>query len=103
MQQIGRAGGWDAAGAMLADAARALERAGAQCVVICANTGGVAGHRRGVADRWLPKVCALTVPYGLVRAHTSHAPSSLRSSVFGLPGFDTTRLHAEAAVSFALE
>ena len=24
-------------------------------------------------------------------------------TLFGLPGFDTTRLHAEAAVSFALE
>lgn len=29
---------WDESGAMLADAARSLERAGADCVVICTNT-----------------------------------------------------------------
>ena len=31
-------GDWDAAGALLADAARALERAGADLVVLCTNT-----------------------------------------------------------------
>lgn len=35
MQQEGR---WEAAGAMLADAARGLERAGADCLVLCTNT-----------------------------------------------------------------
>lgn len=35
MQQAGR---WDAAGEALADAARSLERAGAECLVLCTNT-----------------------------------------------------------------
>lgn len=35
MQQEGR---WDEAGALLADAARSLERGGADCVVLCTNT-----------------------------------------------------------------
>ena len=33
-----RAGRWDEAGGMLADGARALQRAGADCVLICTNT-----------------------------------------------------------------
>ena len=33
-----RAGRWDLAGGLLADGARALERAGADCVLICTNT-----------------------------------------------------------------
>jgi len=35
MQQAGR---WDEAGAALADAARSLERGGADCIVLCTNT-----------------------------------------------------------------
>lgn len=35
MQQAGR---WDEAGALLADAARRLERGGADCLVLCTNT-----------------------------------------------------------------
>jgi aspartate racemase len=35
MQQAGR---WDEAGLLLAEAARSLERAGADCVVLCTNT-----------------------------------------------------------------
>lgn len=35
MQQQGR---WDEAGVLLADAARALERGGADCIVLCTNT-----------------------------------------------------------------
>ena len=38
IEQLQRAGDWIAAGALLADAARALERADAQCVVLCTNT-----------------------------------------------------------------
>lgn len=38
IEQMQRAGDWIAAGAQLADAAAALERAGAQCVVLCTNT-----------------------------------------------------------------
>lgn len=38
VDRLQRAGDWDAAGALLADTARALEAGGAGCVVICANT-----------------------------------------------------------------
>jgi aspartate racemase len=38
VEELQRAGDWAAAGAHLADAAAALEKAGAQCVVLCTNT-----------------------------------------------------------------
>jgi aspartate racemase len=38
VERLQQAGDWDAAGALLADAARALERAGAELLLICANT-----------------------------------------------------------------
>ncbi|MBC7681448.1 MAG: aspartate/glutamate racemase family protein [Ferruginibacter sp.] len=38
IERLQHAGDWDAAGALLADAARALVRAGADCVVLCTNT-----------------------------------------------------------------
>ncbi|HEX7388196.1 MAG TPA: aspartate/glutamate racemase family protein [Castellaniella sp.] len=38
IEELQHAGDWDTAGKQLADAATALERAGAECVVICTNT-----------------------------------------------------------------
>lgn len=38
IEQLQHAGDWDAAGALLARAARALQAAGAECVVVCTNT-----------------------------------------------------------------
>jgi amino-acid racemase len=38
IERMQQAGDWAAAGALLADAARALERAGAQALVLCTNT-----------------------------------------------------------------
>ncbi|MGB6241590.1 MAG: aspartate/glutamate racemase family protein [Castellaniella sp.] len=38
IERLQHAGDWDAAGAILADAARALERAGADFLVLCTNT-----------------------------------------------------------------
>lgn len=38
VEQLQRAGAWDAAGALLADAARALHAAGAEALVLCTNT-----------------------------------------------------------------
>lgn len=38
IEELQRTAQWDAAGAQLADAARALERAGAQLLVLCTNT-----------------------------------------------------------------
>jgi len=38
IERLQQAGDWQAAGAMLADAARALERAGADFLVLCTNT-----------------------------------------------------------------
>jgi len=38
IERLQHAGDWDTAGALLADAARALERAGAEFIVLCTNT-----------------------------------------------------------------
>ncbi|MEO0972560.1 MAG: amino acid racemase [Pseudomonadota bacterium] len=38
LEELQRAGDWDAAGLMLARAATQVEAAGAECVLICANT-----------------------------------------------------------------
>ncbi len=38
IEGLQRSADWDAAGALLADAARALERGGADCIVLCTNT-----------------------------------------------------------------
>lgn len=38
IEELQHAGAWDTAGARLAQAAAALERAGAECIVICTNT-----------------------------------------------------------------
>jgi aspartate racemase len=38
MEQLQRAGDWATAGEILADAARALQAAGAECMVLCTNT-----------------------------------------------------------------
>jgi len=38
IEQLQRSGDWDTAGVLLADSARALERAGAQFLVLCTNT-----------------------------------------------------------------
>jgi aspartate racemase len=38
IEALQRSGDWDRAGALLADAARALQAAGAECVVLCTNT-----------------------------------------------------------------
>lgn len=38
VERLQHAGAWDAAGALLAASARALEAAGAECVVLCTNT-----------------------------------------------------------------
>lgn len=45
IEALQRSGDWDAAGVLLADAALALERGGADCIVLCTNTmHKVAGH-----------------------------------------------------------
>lgn len=194
MEELQRAGDWDAAGAMIVEASEALARAGAECAVICANTMHVAasrvtalpvlhigdatgaalraaGHERALllGTRYTmemvggPPPAALTstepvlgsaasgTPWPFLRDHLreehgvetdvpdaddrarlqsiiydeltqGRVEDSSREDVrrmtkghdavilgcteltlFGLPGFDTTRLHAEAAVSFALE
>lgn len=38
IEELQRAGNWTAAGALLADAARSLQAAGADCLVLCTNT-----------------------------------------------------------------
>ena len=38
IESLQRVGDWDSAGAMLASAAKSLETAGAQCLVLCTNT-----------------------------------------------------------------
>jgi amino-acid racemase len=173
LEERQRAGDWKAAGAMVADAAVALEGAGAECVVICANTMHIAagavraavpglpllhiGDATGEAVRaaGLSRVLLLGTRYTMelpflrdhLREHhgvetdvpgdTERAelqriiyeeltlgrvePASRDAvrrmcdgadgvilactelTLLGLDGFDTTRLHAEAAVSFALQ
>ncbi|MDD3519322.1 MAG: aspartate/glutamate racemase family protein [Chromatiales bacterium] len=44
IDHLQHAGEWDAAGALLADAARAIEAAGAGCVVLCTNTMHKVAH-----------------------------------------------------------
>lgn len=171
MEEHQRAGEWDAASAMVVDAAQALERAGADCVLICANTMHVAAdavrsavdlpllhigdatadavlaaglsrvtllgtrysmelpflrdHLRargvetdvpGEADRAeLQRIIYEELTRGVVEESSGEAVRRMSAgadgvilgctelTLFGLPGFDTTRLHAESAVSFALE
>ena len=38
VERLQHTGGWAASGALMADAARALQSAGAECIVICTNT-----------------------------------------------------------------
>jgi len=38
IEELQRSGDWDAAARMLADAARSIEAAGAECIVLCTNT-----------------------------------------------------------------
>ncbi|MDP5136568.1 aspartate/glutamate racemase family protein, partial [Rheinheimera baltica] len=38
IERLQQAGDWDAAGELLANAARSLEAAGADCIVLCTNT-----------------------------------------------------------------
>ncbi|MBK9656251.1 MAG: aspartate/glutamate racemase family protein [Rhodanobacteraceae bacterium] len=45
IEGLQRSADWDAAGALLADAARALERGGADCIVLCTNTSPPAPRR----------------------------------------------------------
>jgi len=45
IEGLQRSADWDAAGALLADAARALERGGADCIVLCTNTMHTAAGR----------------------------------------------------------
>lgn len=171
LEELQREGEWDAASAMIAAAAVQLERAGADCVVICANTMHVAADAVRAAVPSLPllhigdataaairaagleRVLLLGTRYTMelpflrdrLRAQgvTTDVPEAddraevqriiydeltqgrvepasraviarlsegadgvilgcTELTLFGLPGFDTTRLHAEAAVSFAL-
>ncbi|KRE95788.1 hypothetical protein ASG76_06230 [Nocardioides sp. Soil774] len=61
------AGDWDAAGAMLADEARALEAAGAECLVLCTNTmHKVAGAIEAAVD--IPLLHLADVTADAVRA-----------------------------------
>ncbi len=169
MEELQRAGDWDAAGAMVVEASEALARAGAECAVICANTMHIAaprvtalpvlhiGDSTGSAlraaghDRALLLGTRYTMELPFLRDHlrSEHGVETdvpdadnrallqaiiyeeltrgrvvdasrdavarmceghdavilgcTELTLFGLPGFDTTRLHAEAAVSFAFE
>jgi aspartate racemase len=51
IEQLQHSGDWDAAGALLADAARALQAAGAECVVLCTNTMHKVASTIGAAVR----------------------------------------------------
>jgi aspartate racemase len=75
---------WDEAAALMVDAAQRLERAGADFLVIATNTMHIAA----------PQVQAATSLHLLhIADPTAHSP---------VPLYDTTGLHAEAAVARAL-
>lgn len=168
LEALQRAGDWDAASAVVARAAAQLERAGADCVVICANTMHVAasaveaavprlpllhigdatatamkadGVERAVLlgtrytmelpflrDHLAAQGVATDVPDADDRAELQRiiyeelthdvvsdeardfvaglgSPAILgctELTLLDLPGYDTTRLHAEMAAAFAL-
>lgn len=168
MEEQQSAGDWDAASATVAEAAERLERAGAECVVICSNTMHVAAPHvtnlpvlhigdatadaiKGAGlDHALLLGTRYTMELPFLRDHlaargvTTEVPDEAQRAevqriiyteltrgvvsdasrdavariadghagvilgcteltLLGLDGFDTTRLHAEAAVSFALQ
>jgi aspartate racemase len=75
-----RAGDWTAAGEMLADAARALEAAGAGCVIVCTNTMHVVADEieRAVA---IPLLHIADATAGAVKA-AGHAKVGLLGTRF---------------------
>jgi aspartate racemase len=169
LEALQRAGDWEAASAVVADAAVGLERAGAECVVICANTMHVAAAavRAAVPDLPLLHIgdataaamkaagedravllgTRYTMELPFLRDHLREqhgietdvpgpderaelqriiyeeltrdrvepaAQAFVRGlggpailgctelTLLGVPGFDTTRLHAQAAAAFAM-
>jgi aspartate racemase len=77
IEKLQRAGDWEAAGAILADAARALETAGANFLVLCTNTmHKVAGHIES----------AVTIPLLHIADATGAAIKLAGHSIVGLLG-----------------
>ncbi|CAH2603946.1 L-aspartate/glutamate-specific racemase [Rhodovastum atsumiense] len=92
LQQAGR---WDEAARVLGNAAQGLERAGAQCVLICTNTMHL------VADQvaaWLsvPLLHIVDVTGQAVRAAGCRRPLLLATRYTAEQGFYTTRLRRAA-------
>jgi aspartate racemase len=77
IQVLQHTGNWDTAGRLLAEAAQALERAGAQCLVLCTNTM----HK--VADRI---EAALNIPLLHIADATGEAVRQAGLTTVGLLG-----------------
>jgi aspartate racemase len=77
IEQLQRAGDWDAAGRLLADAARRLQAAGADCIVLCTNTM----HKVAPA---IEAACALPLLH--IADPTAHAIRAAGLHTIGLLG-----------------
>lgn len=77
IEHLQKVGDWDTAGRLLASAAQALERAGAQCVVLCTNTM----HKVAPAIE-----AAVSIPLLHIADATAHAISAAGVAQVGLLG-----------------
>jgi len=88
VEELQRTDRWDEAGRILAGVARTLEQAGAQLLVLCANT--------------MHKVApAIESAVGIPLLHIVE-PTSAAIRRAGLPVFDTAALHARSAAEIAV-
>jgi aspartate/glutamate racemase len=81
---------WDEAARLLTVHAEGLERAGAQCLVLCTNTMHKVADQ--LADRWAQAILLGCTEIDLLVGQDD-AP---------VPVFDTTRIHSERIVDLAL-
>lgn len=95
LQQAGR---WDQAGALLGDAASALARAGAECVLICTNTMHLVADN--VAARaGVPLINIIDVTGAAVAAAGKRRPLLLATRYTMEHGFYADRMQATAGVA----
>ncbi len=90
-----KAGRWDAAAEMLADSARRLERAGADCVLICTNTMHLVSAEVEAAVS-IPLIDIIRETGRTLRAHGHSRPLLLATRYTMEHGFYADRMEREA-------
>ena len=90
-----RAGDWERSGELLAEAARGLERAGADCVLICTNTmHKVASLSSSIFSQNLRAVLQSRSPDAIIlRQHHTIAPSRFDGSFPPILRFEKFEIH----------